>query len=156
MVDEAELLTEPSKFAMCTSRFGFLTAALLTLFVSGCGHLDTTPNPRGDRTLTGTVHFRSQTELSTDAKATVRLLDVSRADMPAQVLAEQVISPVTGTTIPFTLEYKAEDLIPPRRARLDARISVNGKLRYYSASSYAVTTEKAALPLEIWIETAGR
>jgi putative lipoprotein len=128
---------------------------LLALFISACGHLDTTPEPRGDRTLTGTIHFRAQTELPADAKATVRLLDVSKADEPAQVLSEQVIDSVTSSPIAFTLDYKAEDLVPPKRVRLDARISVNGKLRFYSASSYSVTTEKAARPIELWIEASG-
>jgi putative lipoprotein len=137
---------------MRTPRLVFAVVPLLALFISACGHLDTTPEPRGDRTLTGTVHFRAQTELPADAKATVRLFDMSNADAPAQVLSEQVISPVTSSPIAFTLDYKAEDLIPPKRVRLDARISVNGKLRYYSASSYSVTTEKAARPIELWIE----
>ncbi len=57
-------------------------------------------------TLSGTVAYRERIALPINALVTVRLQDVSLADAPAVVLAEQRI-PTQGKSvpIPYTLEY---------------------------------------------------
>lgn len=141
---------------MLTQRSGSLLLLVAALFLSACGHLDTTPEPRGDRTLVGTVNFRTDKELPADAKALVRLIDVSSPSEGPKVLSEQVISPVTSSPIAFSLDYKAEDLVPPKSARIDARISYGGKLHFYMSSAYSVTTARASRPIDLWVEPTGK
>ena len=142
---------------------GFFTMKLLpsaiaicVLLCAGCGHLDTTPQPIGDRTLSGTVNFRSSVALTPGATVTVRLLDMSQPDAHGQVLAEQQISVVGTSPVAFQLNYKAEDIQPPKRARIDARLAVDGKLRFYTMTAYPVTPGNAGSPFELWMDSATR
>ena len=118
-------------------------AVLVLLGVVGCSYIDTTPQPTGEHVLKGTVNFRAPDPLPAGAVATVRLLDVTRTDAPPEVLAEQTVTNVTTAPVAFELTYKAEDIQPPKRARLDARIAVGGKLRFYSANAYPVSPGNA-------------
>ena len=126
--------------------------SLSALFFCSCANIDTTPEPRGERTLTGNVLFRSEGVMPVGTKALVRLLDVTRADSLPVVLAEQTIDPVLASPVAFSLDYRAEDIVPPRRARLEARISINGKMRYYTVNALSVGVANASHPLEIWVE----
>lgn len=57
-------------------------------------------------TLSGTVTYRERMALPINANINVRLLDVSRMDAPARVLAEDNIAAKgQSVPIPYTLEY---------------------------------------------------
>ena len=131
-----------------------LALPICVLLCAGCGHLDTTPSPVGDRTLNGTVNYRSAVALAPGAVVTVRLLDVSPDAAPGQVLDEQTISLTGNPPAPFQLTYKAEDIQPPKRARVEARLAVDGKLRFYTITAYPVTPGNADSPFELWLDSA--
>lgn len=137
------------------SLFGFLVVCA-ACFLASCAHLDTSLDPAGQMVLSGTVNFRSDEPLPSDALVVVRLLDVTRADSPPQVLAEQIQKGALSSPVPFSFEYKAEDIQPPKRANLEARISIGGRLRYSSMNRVAVTPLRAEGPIQIWIEELPR
>ncbi|MBI5381561.1 MAG: YbaY family lipoprotein [Opitutae bacterium] len=141
---------------MKTHPFALLCLLSIALLVAGCGHLDTTPAPTGDRVLNGSLNFRPVAPLPTDAVATVRLLDESRPDQPAQVLAEQTLSGAGTPPLAFKLDYKAEDIQPPKRVRIEARVSSGSKLFFYTATAHAVTPANAESPFVLWLDTARR
>jgi uncharacterized lipoprotein YbaY len=137
-------------------KFFPLALPICVFLCAGCGHLDTTPSPVGDRTLNGTVSFRTAVELAPGASVTVRLLDISPGAAPGLVLDEQTINITGNPPIPFQLTYKAEDIQPPKRARIEARLAVDGKLRFYTISAYPVTPGNADSPFELWLDSATR
>jgi uncharacterized lipoprotein YbaY len=131
-----------------------LALPICVLFCAGCGHLDTTPSPVGERTLNGTVNCRSAAALAPGAVVTVRLLDDSPGAAPGLALDEQTI-PITGNPpVAFQLTYKAEDIQPPKRARVEARLAVDGKLRFYTIAAYPVTPGNADTSIELWLDSA--
>ena len=132
------------------SLFVFL-AAIVSVF-AGCSSLDTTPQPMGERMLSGTINCRGGVALPPGAVVTVRLLDATQLAVPGQILEELTLSEIGKPPIPFRLGYKAEDIQPPHRVRLEARVAVDGKLRFYSKTAYPVTPGNADDQFELWLD----
>lgn len=96
-------------------------------------------------TLAGTVTYRVRIALPPDAVVTVRLLDVSLADAPSTVIAEQMI-PVDGRSvpIPFALAYDADQIEARRRYVVRAEIhDAEGALRWTTDTAFPVLTNGA-------------
>lgn len=118
--------------------------------LAGCQNIDTTPQPKGDRVLKGTVNYRSDVVLPADAVVTVRLLDISQS--PVRILSEQTFPWPGSLPIPFQLDYQAEDIQPPQRAGMDARITAGGKLRYYNSTPIPISPNSAEGSFTVWVE----
>jgi putative lipoprotein len=130
-----------------------LAAVLLT----GCAAASVAPTGGGATAkVTGTITYRERIALSPDAVITVRLVDVSRADAPAVLLGEQVIT-AGGRQVPFSFE------IPYDPARIDermsyavqARIEEGGELRFISDQHYAVITRGASTHVDLRLRSVG-
>lgn len=90
-----------------------VTGALALILVSGCQPMDDVQSQSPEGRLAGTVWHRERIALPEDARVEVRLEDVSIADVPATVLAEQTIETRGAQVpIPFELQYDS--------ARIDA------------------------------------
>ena len=94
-------------------------------------------------TLEGTVWYRQRSALPEDAVVEVRLLDVSRADAPATVLARTQIVPTTQVPIAFTLHYDAAQIQPAHSYALQAKILLGDALLFISTERYEVLTRNA-------------
>ncbi|MDA0147896.1 YbaY family lipoprotein [Vibrio sp. LaRot3] len=83
------------------------------------------------QTISGSVAYRERIALPEHAVVTVKLQDVSLADAPAKVIAEQTIQ-TNGAQVPFDfkLMYDASSIIPNHTYSVSARIEVDGKLRF--------------------------
>jgi putative lipoprotein len=130
-----------------------LWMAVLGLGVAGCA---SDAGLAGDLrpTMSGTVVYQAQTALPSSAVLTLRLLDVTRADAPAVVLAERSISNPGNPPIPFRLSYPIGGIQPGRRYEIEARIEVAGRLTFYSIEKHEVTPQNAAQPHEVRVERA--
>ncbi len=149
-------LTASPKSGFPTMKIFHLALPICVLLCASCGHVDTTPSPVGERTLNGTVNFRSTGVLAAGAVATVRLLDISPGAAPGLVLDEQTIAITGNPPVPFQLTYKAEDIQPPKRARVEARLAIDGKLRFYTIAAYPVTPGNADTQIDLWLDSATR
>lgn len=111
-----------------------LAPALLSLTVlAACASAPSTPVPApGGRVVTGEVFWRERIMLPPTTKVTVRLQDVSLADAPAKVLAEQVIDGVRAPPARFSLAYDPTKVTPGARISVSARVEVDGQLRFIS------------------------
>ncbi|MFZ9681876.1 MAG: YbaY family lipoprotein [Cephaloticoccus sp.] len=101
--------------------------------------------------MTGTVAFRERLALPAAAVLTVRLLDLTKPDGPAVVLAERSISNPGQSPLPFTVPYPFGGIVADRRYVIEARIEVAGRLRFFSAEPHAVTPANAAQPHDILV-----
>lgn len=121
---------------MLLSPSRLLLAAAFGSLLAGCAHTvtpqqETTPAPSTDeqitpqtRQVTGAISYRERIALPPGSVAHVRLLDVSRADAPATVLAEQKTT-LIGMSVPVPFELKVE----PRMFLPQATYAVSGQIR---------------------------
>jgi putative lipoprotein len=91
--------------------------------------------------LRGTVLYRERMALPADAIIEIRLEDVSLADAPADVLAEQtIVANGRQVPIPFEVTYSPARVEPNRRYAWRAAIRTAG-----GELMFATTTHQAAL-----------
>lgn len=153
-----------------------LLAAGAALFTGpGCSHIEITKEGDPSRVVNGTVEFRSEIALPDDAVVVVRVVDpagtaqmkaAANRDLPLgdrakpepvpEVLGEQTIKGAKGGTIPFRIEYTADDSLLRHGLNIDARISFGGKVRFRTAAGHVLTLGNAEYPHQVWLELASR
>jgi putative lipoprotein len=103
--------------------------------------------------LDGEVFYLQRIALPPDATLSVSLQDVSLADAPAIILAEQK-GPVKGQVpLPFHLNYDPAQVKPGHRYSVSARIEVNGQLMFITTENHAVQLDGSDLqPLKIRVD----
>ncbi|SEB22968.1 YbaY family lipoprotein [Variovorax sp. YR216] len=117
-----------------------LAAAALPL-LAACGTDPSVPPKPEFVRVTGTVAYRERIALDPSAEIVVQLLDASRMDAPAAVLAEQRIR-ADGRQVPIGFELSVDPArIDPRmRYNVSARILQDGKLLFITDRAYPVLT----------------
>jgi putative lipoprotein len=88
--------------------------------------------------LSGRVVFRERMALPPGATLNVKLVDVSLADAPAQVIAETTISAGRGSPIAFVLNYDRAKVTQRRNYALQARIEHEGRLLFINTTRHPV------------------
>jgi putative lipoprotein len=104
-------------------------------------------------TLTGTVTYRQRIALPPQALIIVQLVDVSKADAPAEIIATQVIT-AAGRQVPFNFEliYKPMKILSDHTYTVQARITVDGQLTFINTTQYPVLTQGAPATVEVVVE----
>ncbi len=120
------------------------------VFVYRCNPIN---QPAPNASVTGNVVYRQRIALPPSATVEVKLLDVSRADAPAITIAEQtIITNGKQVPIPFTLPYNPAQINPRSTYAVQARILIDGQLRWISTSRYAVITQGNPTNLEVLVQ----
>lgn len=149
----------------CPSRTGALTyridrAGSVVVPVNIAMNKDSHPAGNASpqqRTVTGAVTYRQRSALPPHAVVKVQLLDVSRADAPATVIAEQTIAPQgKQVPIPFSLGYDSAQIKENMRYHVRAQILLNGELAFTSTQAYPVITQGNPTKVEILVQPAAR
>jgi uncharacterized lipoprotein YbaY len=107
--------------------------------------------------VTGTVTYLPRIAMPPSAVLEVSLVDVSRADAPAIVLASQ--STVFGdrqVPIPFELVYNPNQIDPRFSYAVQARILVDGQLRFINTSRFGVITQGHPTEIEVQVDPVSR
>jgi len=101
-------------------------------------------------TVAGTVRPPERMAIPPDAVVDVQLLDVSRADAPATVLARQEIS-TQGRQPPFrfALSYDPAAIRAGHRYTVSARIRTRDRLLFVSDTHQAVLTGGMPEPVDV-------
>jgi uncharacterized lipoprotein YbaY len=133
-----------------------LPALAAALALSACGHLDVSPEGSPLRVLTGQVELGDAMALPADTTVTVRVVDMTAAGMPPQVLGSQTITNPGAAPVAFRVEYTADDETLRRGLNIEARVSFGGRVRYYNVNRYAVTLGNASDPHRVTVTPAGR
>lgn len=108
-----------------------------------------TQSSASEKTVRGSVMYRERIALPPEATLNVQLLDVSLADAPAKVIAEQQISGLNAAPIPFELHFDPSKLIANHTYALQARISAGDTLWFINDTRHNFDPEKFAGPYEI-------
>jgi putative lipoprotein len=104
-------------------------------------------------TVTGSVGMRERLALRPGFDLTVKLLDVSRADAPAVVLAEQVIPLGTRQLpVPFELAYDPARIEANHSYAVQARIEFQGQLAFITDQQYPVLTRGAPAHVDLVVK----
>ena len=106
--------------------------------------------------VTATVSYRERTALPPTALIKVQLVDVSCADAPAVVLGEQVLR-AEGRQVPFVfvIPYDPATIEASHTYAVQARIEVDGALRFVNDQRYAVLTREAPSHVDIVLKGVG-
>jgi putative lipoprotein len=88
--------------------------------------------------LRGTVNFRERMALPSNVSVVVQLVDVSRADAPAEVIAEDRIVNATGSPIPYRLSFDHARINLRHRYALQARITDGDRLLFTTTKHHAI------------------
>jgi putative lipoprotein len=88
--------------------------------------------------LMGTVNYRERMALPPNATVLVQLVDISLADAPAQVIAEDRITGATGSPIRYRLRFDITKIEPRRTYALQARISDGDRLMFINTARHEV------------------
>ena len=132
----------------------FLWLSLLGL-AGACSHgrPAAAPDPATSVVLRGVVTYRARVALPPGTRITVRLADVSRADAPATVIAQQLIH-ASGeqVPIPFTLSVARNRLEPGRRYAVQARVEQAGELWFLTTAAQPVDPASWPESMEVIVE----
>lgn len=100
----------------------------------------------------GTVNTAQPTEIPAGT-TTIQVQDVSRADAPAIVIGEQVITGPTAFPFPFEVVYNPEDIDPRFTYAIGVRITDGaGSLLFTNTSAYNVITHDNPSVVEVLVE----
>lgn len=127
----------------------------LLLALAGCTLARVAPETAGggsSQRVTGTVAYRERIALPPTAVMTVRLVDVSRADAPSPVLAEQTI-PTSGRQVPFAfaLAYDPAAIVPAHTYAIQVRIENAGQLLFVTDTHHPVITRDQPRHVDITV-----
>lgn len=125
------------------------------MLAENCHQVSPAPNNAAP-SVSGTVTYRERLAMPDNAVLTVQLQDVSRADAPGQVIAEQRIT-FAGRQVPvaFDLHYDPARINPKHAYSVSARITVDGQLRFLNTSAYRVLTQGNPVTLNILVHSPG-
>jgi len=105
--------------------------------------------------ITGTVTYLVRMALPPGAAIDVRLEDVSRADAPATIVAENIFASAgKQVPIPFQLPYSANDIQASHRYSVRAQITVEDKLLFTTTQAYPVITGGAPTSVNLVLQPA--
>ena len=114
--------------------------------------------PAAMKSLNGTLTYRQRIAVPPDTEATVRLVDVSRADAPATVIAEtRFRTEGRQAPFPFRLEYDPARIDPRMRYAVSGELRAGGRILFLNTTRHSVLTHGAPSDnVEILLEQSGR
>lgn len=105
--------------------------------------------------ISGNITYRQRIALSPQAEVIIRLLDVSKMDVAATVLAETRLKNPGQVPIAFVLPYDATKIEAGHSYTLQVRIEEAGKLLFITTSAYPVLASPEQGPLDIQVDAVG-
>jgi len=120
----------------------YRAAAALVVAFCAAGFLLAAPAGAALARVTGTALYLQRIALPPTAVLTVQLVDISRQDAPATVIATQTI-PTSGQAPPyaFALVYDTTAISPNLTYAVQARIEDGGQLLFRTTQAYLVITQ---------------
>lgn len=99
--------------------------------------------------VTGMAAYRERIALPPGSVLEVALIDISRADAPAERIAEARIEVQGQVPIPFSLPYDPARIRPQARIAVEARLLVDGRPMWRNAQIVPALTQGAGNAVEV-------
>ena len=128
-----------------------LLVAATALIATGCASKQASPQ---FLEISGTVTVRERVTLLPDTRLRVTLNETTRADAPAQFIAETTVPDVTRVPVPFRLQYDPAWVDPKLVYTLTARIERFNQLLFINDQQVRVLTGGASSRAEIVVVPA--
>ena len=106
--------------------------------------------------VTGQVTYREDLAIRPGAIVEVRLVDISRQDMAAIIVGEQIISRHAQVPIPFEVTYDPADIEPSHTYAIQARITDHGQLMFTTTDLHPVITHGNPTTVEVVLHPPAR
>ena len=125
------------------NRLKTMAAASLTLLLAACltAKSETTATVRGEAT------YRERLAVPPGARLEVLLLDVSRADAPAQTIGGVTLTDIAQPPYRFEVAYRPDQIVASHKYVVRARLTHEGRLLFTTDRTYPVIT--AGNPTEV-------
>jgi uncharacterized lipoprotein YbaY len=137
---------------MKTTSIACVLLFLGLFFGSGCAYMDVSPVGDGDRVMTGKVTYEPANAVPDGAILSIRIVDNSNLATGPVLLGQQRI-PISGPPpFEFRAEYRAEDALLRRGVNVEAKVLVNGKLRYTNLMAHVVTLYRSTDAQQIMLQ----
>lgn len=125
------------------------------MVVKDCKMDKTAEQPAAE--VTGTVTYLQRMALPPNAQIEVRLEDVSRADAPAKLIAQQTITlGDRQVPVPFALKYDPAKIDPKHSYGVRAKIVVDDQMRFASDQAYPVLTNGHPPNVEVLVKAVSK
>lgn len=134
---------------MKNTPFSRFLCVLGLLLLGGCAYVEISPVGDDDRSMTGKVTYVPADPVPEGSVLSIRVVDNSKAASGPVLLGQQRVAVTGSPPFEFHAEYRADDNLLRRGVNVEAKILVNGKLRYGNLTAYVVTLNRAAAPQEI-------
>jgi putative lipoprotein len=119
-------------------------AVALVAALAACTTATVAPQPPAKKTLNGTLSYRLRIAIPPATEATVRLVDVSRADAAATVIAEtRFKTEGRQVPLPFRLEYDPARIDPRMRYAVSGELRAGGRILFLNTTRHSVLTHGA-------------
>jgi len=106
--------------------------------------------------LRGSVAYRERMALPSDAVLEVELVDVSRQDVNAPLIAETTVFPEDRQVpLPFELRYDPTKIQPNRSYALRATIHSGDQMMFTTDTVYRVITQGNPTHVDLWLVRVG-
>jgi len=127
----------------------------LLLTFSACGSSKDEPTdatagqePR-IKSIAGTLTYPEWIPLAPESIVTVQLVDVSKADTSAPVVAETILNKPGKPPVPYVLKYDANKIESGHRYSLKAQVMEQTRLMFMSDAAYPVLENEKQPPVDI-------
>ena len=106
--------------------------------------------------ITGTITYLARMALPPQTTIQVRLLDISRADAPAVVIAEEKLT-LGGKQVPlpFTLNFNPGKIDEKHTYSVSARVTIGTELKFLTDKAYPVLTNGNPSRVDLILKPAG-
>lgn len=104
-----------------------------------------------EKTVSGKIFYRERIALPPEAKLTVQLLDISKADAPSSTIAETRIESAQGSPIPFAINFDTAEIKPGHTYALQARITAGDSLWFINDQNYTIDANNPGKPVDIQV-----
>ena len=108
------------------------------------------------QTITANVFYLQRIALPPGAEVSLILEDVSKMDMPAEVIAEQIFTAVGAPPYQVNLSYNEAQIKPLHRYVLRAQITLDGQLLFTNTQQVDAFANQSAKPTEILVSSMRR
>jgi putative lipoprotein len=107
------------------------------------------------KTVDGSVYYRERMLLPPGAEIKVNLEDVSKMDVPAEIIATTTLAADGGPPWDFTLQYDPAGIKDTHTYALRARIEADGRLIFTSTDRIPAFAGSEAQPAKILVSRVG-